>query len=84
MSMEKPIVATPVGGIPEAIEDGKDGILVEPNAEKIAEKVVYLLKNKNKAKELARNARKVAEERFTWEKSANKFIELYLEGREKA
>jgi glycosyltransferase involved in cell wall biosynthesis len=83
MSMEKPIVATPVGGIPEAIEDGKEGILVEPNAEKIAEKVVYLLKNKKKAKELARNARKVAEERFTWEKSANKFIEIYIEGRER-
>jgi glycosyltransferase involved in cell wall biosynthesis len=83
MSMEKPIVATPVGGIPEAIEDGKDGLLVEPNAEKIAEKVLYLLKNKNKARELARNARKVAEERFTWEKSANKFIELYIDGRKK-
>jgi glycosyltransferase involved in cell wall biosynthesis len=80
MSMEKPIVATPVGGIPEAIEDGKNGLLVEPDAEKIAEKVLYLLKNKDKARELAGNARKLAEERFTWERSANKFIELYLEG----
>ena len=84
MSMEKTIVATSVGGIPEAIEDGVDGLLVEPDAEKIAEKVLYLLKNKNKARELAGNARRVAEERFTWEKSANKFIELYLEGREMA
>jgi glycosyltransferase involved in cell wall biosynthesis len=80
MSMGKPIIATPVGGIPEAIVDGRDGILVEPSSDRIAEKILYLLKNKDKAEELGKNARKVAEEKFTWEKAAGRFIDLYSKG----
>lgn len=79
MAMGKPIIATPVGGIPEAIEDGKNGILVEPDIDKIAEKIEYLLENKQFAEELGRNAEKTAEEEFTWEKSAQKFIQLYCD-----
>ncbi len=77
MSMGKPIIATPIGGIPEAIVDGRDGILVEPSPDRIAEKILYLLKNKDKAEELGRNAKKVSEEKFTWEKAASRFIDLY-------
>lgn len=77
MAMGKPIIATPVGGIPEAIEDGKNGILVEPDVDKIAEKIEYLLENKQIAEELGRNAKKAVEDEFTWEKSAKKFIEIY-------
>ena len=40
-----PVVATNVGGIPEVVEDGKSGFLVEnENAEEMAEKIL-LLKN---------------------------------------
>jgi glycosyltransferase involved in cell wall biosynthesis len=77
MSMGKPIIATPVGGIPEAIVDGQDGILVEPSSDRIAEKILYLLRNKDKAEELGKNAKKIAEEKFTWEKAASRFIDLY-------
>lgn len=35
MGLHKPIISTNVGGIPEMIEDGVDGILVEPNEENI-------------------------------------------------
>lgn len=79
MAMGKPIIATPVGGIPEAIEDGKNGILVEPDVDKIAKKIEYLLENKQFAEELGRNAEKTVEEEFTWEKSAETFIETYGE-----
>ncbi len=77
MSLGKPIVATSVGGIPEAIEDGKNGLLVEPNPTKIAEKICYLLANRDKAEELGQNAKKIAEERFTWNKATARFLDLY-------
>lgn len=77
MSVGKPIIASSVGGIPEAIEDGKNGILVEPDVDKIIEKIEDLLENKEFAKELGRNAKKTAEEKFTWGKSVDKFLELY-------
>lgn len=43
-SVGTPIVATNVGGIPEAIEDGKDGFLVEPgDARGLADRIMRLL-----------------------------------------
>lgn len=77
MSMGKPIIATRVGGIPEAIEDGQNGILVEPSTVEIAQKILYLLKNECEAEMMGKNARKIAMDRFTWERSASKFLEIY-------
>jgi len=77
MAMGKARHSNPRGGIPEAIEDGKDGLLVEPSPTKIAEKICYLLTNKDKAEALGKNAKKTAEERFTWEKAAVRFLDLY-------
>lgn len=77
MSMGKPIIASPAGGIPEAIEDGKNGLLVEPDEVKIAETVIYLLENKEISKELSMNAKKTAEERFSWSSAVNNIINIY-------
>ena len=77
MSMGKPIIATRVGGIPEAIEDGQNGILVEPSSAEIAEKILHLLKNEREADKLGKNAKRTAMERFTWDKSACKFLDIY-------
>ncbi len=42
-------------------------------------RIEYLLENKQFAEELGRNAEKTVEEEFTWEKSAETFIETYGE-----
>jgi glycosyltransferase involved in cell wall biosynthesis len=76
MSMSKPVIATPVGGIPEIIIDGMNGLLVEPDADKIAEKIVYLINNRDKSKELGLNAKKTADN-FTWDKVADNLIQIY-------
>jgi len=76
MAMGKPIVATPVGGIPEAITDGKNGLLVAPEIEQIAEKIDFLLQNREYAEKLGRCAKATVEEKFTWEQAAEKFLEI--------
>ncbi len=77
MSMGKPIIATKVGGIPEVIENGKNGILVDTDVDEITEKIEYLLENKVFRKRLAKNAKKTVEENFTWDNSVDKFIKIY-------
>jgi glycosyltransferase involved in cell wall biosynthesis len=57
MSLGKPIVATAVGGIPEAISDGVNGLLVKPDVGQIAEAINHLLTDRTYADELG-NAQK--------------------------
>ena len=63
MAMEIPIITTNVGGNPELIENGKNGILAEyNNKEELRKKIIELIKNKTLKKELTENAKqKVAE-----------------------
>lgn len=77
MSAGKPIVATGVGGIPEVIQDGYNGLLVGPAAAEIARAVEYLIQNRDEALRLGENARKTVENKFTWERLAGGFLELY-------
>jgi glycosyltransferase involved in cell wall biosynthesis len=76
MSIGKPIIATPVGGIPEVIDSGRNGVLVEPNVDKVAQAINTLLNDKNLRTTLGYNAY-VDSKKYTWEKCANKFIEIF-------
>lgn len=52
-AMEKPVIATFVGGCPEAVDDGKTGILVPvKNSKKLAGAIIYLLENPAKTKQM--------------------------------
>ena len=77
MAMGKPIVATSVGGIPEAITDGENGLLVAPDAELVAEKIDLLLRNPEYADRVGKCAKKTVEEKFTWEQAAERFLQCY-------
>ena len=77
MSMEKPIIASNVGGIPEMIYDGKTGFLVdEENADQWIEKISFILKNKNTAKEMGKAARELIIEKFNWDTLAKDFLTI--------
>ncbi len=78
MASRCPAVASRVGGIPELIEDGKTGLLVEPeNPLALAEAIRSLLQNKDKAKEISLNARRRVEKEFTVEEMAKKTEGIY-------
>ncbi|MFX0202671.1 MAG: glycosyltransferase family 4 protein [Candidatus Hodarchaeota archaeon] len=78
MASQKPIVASGVDGIPEAIEDGKSGILVQPrNVNQLANSVIYLLKNPQKAISLSLEGQKRASAIFTWKKMVDHTQRFY-------
>jgi glycosyltransferase involved in cell wall biosynthesis len=80
MSAGKPVIATAMGGPLEIIEDGLDGLLIEPdNAAILAEKIVILLKDKTKKINIGINAQKKIKEKFCIEKQANIMEKIYLE-----
>ncbi len=66
MALGLPVVSTNVGGLPYLIEDGEDGLLVEPDdADAFAMAIEALIGNPAKAVSLSRRARRKAES-FDW------------------
>lgn len=64
-AMAKPSIASDIRGCRGAIEPGITGLLVPPkDSPKLAEAIIYLLSNPEKAKEMGRLARKKAEREF--------------------
>ncbi|MGA9351514.1 MAG: TIGR03087 family PEP-CTERM/XrtA system glycosyltransferase [Anaerolineae bacterium] len=76
MACGTPVVATPsaLGGI-EA-EDGKH-LLVAEDAEALAEQVVRMFRDQALRRHLARNAHRLIEEKYTWERSVAMLEEVY-------
>ena len=78
MGLEKPIVATKVGGIPEVVIDKISGILVKPNdPEELAKMGLYLLENKKVRKKMGSEAKRRISESFTAERMAKRVLEIY-------
>jgi len=76
MASGTPVVATPQ--VLDTMEIQEDfHLLIGRNAEDFAEKVVLLLQNKELAVHIACNARRLVEEKYTWEKSALKMEQVY-------
>ncbi|MGD0477857.1 MAG: glycosyltransferase family 4 protein [Nitrososphaerales archaeon] len=71
MSMCKPVIATRVGGIPEVVKDGENGLLVPPHdAKSLSNAVLRLEADEPLRSRLARNGRATVESQFTLERMA--------------
>jgi len=80
LSTGLPVVTTNVGGIPEMIDSGKNGFLVEPfNAQQLADKVLYCLEHPAAAAEIGASARQTILERFDWRLIVQKVLRVYEE-----
>jgi len=77
MACGLPIVATRIGGLPEVIEDGRSGFLVEPeNPKEIAERVLLLLEDNELRKRISLN-NKERVEKYSWQHIVNRLAEVY-------
>lgn len=73
-----PVVATPVGGIPEIISDGVTGLLVTPrDPNTLAESILRVLKNPDLAARLSRACRARVQEQFSFDRLINDLGHLY-------
>jgi len=75
--MEKPVIATDVGGDKEMMIDKKTGFLVrEGNPDDIIDKISYILDNEQVAPELGKEGSKFIKEQFNWKRVAENFLRI--------
>jgi len=80
MAAGLPVVATRVGALPEIIEEGKNGFLVEVgNYEDLANKVLILVKDRSLRRQIGGLNRKVVSETFSSKKYVEGLEMVFLE-----
>ncbi|AXB55350.1 glycosyltransferase family 4 protein [Flavobacterium fluviale] len=78
MAMQKVVIFTKYGPGPEAIEDYKTGLLCDPhNPEDIAEKIIWVLSNKEKALKMSFKAREFVLDKYKLENIILQNINVY-------
>jgi len=78
MSAGLPVVSTPVGGIPEAVENGVTGLLVQPgDVEGLTEAICKLLLDPEKAKSMGKIGQARHRDKFSTEAMGQGCLEVY-------
>jgi glycosyltransferase involved in cell wall biosynthesis len=78
MAAKKPIVASSIGGVPEIVLNGVNGYLVSPRDYKeTARRIMELLNEPEKAKEMGQAGRKVIEQKLNMKASISKLMKIY-------
>lgn len=78
MAMQKPVVASRVGGVPEIVVDGKTGFLVPPgNSDALYYALEQLLSDREKRENMGREGRKRVEQYFSLETTVRETERVY-------
>jgi glycosyltransferase involved in cell wall biosynthesis len=78
MACGLPVIATTVGGTPEIIKHMKNGVLVPPrNPEAMTEALSKLLSEERLGSTIGEEARRIVEDRFTWEENLRQLQKIY-------
>lgn len=78
MACGKAVIATPVGGVTDVLEDGKNGILVSVNdASTLADAISGLLDRPEKRIELGKSASEIITNKFSPEKELEANLNVY-------
>ncbi|OGC78398.1 MAG: hypothetical protein A2145_01735 [candidate division Zixibacteria bacterium RBG_16_40_9] len=80
MAMGKPVVATRINAIPEAVCDSENGFLVQPqNGKEMGEAILRLLQDAKKRKGMGEKSRQLAVEKFSLEKFGEETEKFYYQ-----
>lgn len=80
MEAGKPVVATRVGGVPDLVEDGVTGLLVDPqDPDGLASAIVSLLRDPDRAARMGRAGRELRRRSFSIEGTVRRVEALYQE-----
>jgi len=79
MALGKTVIGTNVGGIPEVIDDGINGFLVEPgNSQQLAEKTQELLLNEKLRNQMGQNGMRKVQEKFSIQQMVGAIEQVYV------
>ena len=71
-----PVIGCNAGGMPDIIDDGIDGYLVEfGDEEALSERIITLLENDKLAADMARGGKEKVNSCYTWEKVTDRFFQ---------
>lgn len=80
MSFSIPVIATKVGGNPEIIEHGVNGLLVPAkNSNELANAIQILVENSKKCSELAENGLNTIKNNFSFKERTKRLQKIYIE-----
>lgn len=80
MACEKPCVGTRVGGVPEVIEEGKTGLIVEyADSKALGDALLKILSDAQLKKEMGVRGRTRVEDNFTWKHVVDEIEKVYGE-----
>jgi glycosyltransferase involved in cell wall biosynthesis len=78
MCCQKPCVASRTGGVPDVIDEGRTGLMVDYGDVKgLARALTEVLSDRARAREMGKAGRKRVEERFTWESITTQLEKIY-------
>lgn len=79
MACETPVIAVSGGGYLETVENDRNGFLVKRSPEAIADKIVYLIENNQKALRMGKIGRETVKNKWRWENHFKK-LEVLIHG----
>lgn len=80
MATGKPVIASNLPGVRTVVDEGENGLLVEPkNADALTSRMQFLLDNKHIREEFGKRGREKAEKKYSWTKIGEKLETIYLE-----
>lgn len=78
MAAGKPVIGTSIGGLPEVIEDGENGLLVPPrDASSLSKAILHIVNNREKARQMGEKGCAIVKDKYSAHEMMRKIENMY-------